>query len=419
MAGASYVGEVHERAKRAMEAWFAEIAAAPAAGLKTAAVMVSGAPVEILRALDIVPIFPEVGALQLAIRRRSLPMILRAEQEGYASDSCAYVKADIGMLLSGAAPAPSLVLCNYVGCNVYVKWFEHTSALTAAPLVMIDVPFARTAAPPAHDVVYVVRQLVELIETCERLTGRRLDMDRLREICALSARAEAAWSRCKALCKERPAPFDAYFDSINLMGPANCLRGTLAAAEVLEAAASAYEAMVEERRGPLEEERFRIVVEGPPPYPAYRSFRDLFARWGAVAVASTYSCVGGLWEFGYRHDPERPLESIAEHMLLENLTNRSLLDRGARIERYLRQWHGDALVIHSVKSCRLFSAGQGDMRERLVKECGFPVLMLESDLEDPRYYAEAQMKNRIDAFFEALEHKRALAAAGGAGRSGL
>jgi benzoyl-CoA reductase subunit B len=255
-----------------------------------------------------------------------------------------------------------------------------------------------------------VRQLEELIAVCERLSGRKLDLDRLSEILALSARAEEAWSRCKALAKARPAPFDAYFDAINLMGPANCLRGTLAGATVLEDAARAYGALAASKTGPLPDERFRIVVEGPPPYPSYRSFRGLFSRWGAVAVASTYSCVGGLWEFGFRHDPKRPLESIAEHMLLENLTNRSLVDRANRIERYLREWDADALVIHSVKSCRLFSAGQGDVRER-IRSLGFPVLVLESDLEDPRYYAEAQMKNRIDAFFEALEQKR-LARAG-------
>jgi benzoyl-CoA reductase subunit B len=404
-----------------MDAWFQEIAAAAREGRPSAVLMVSGAPVEILRALDIVPIYPEVNALQLAIRKKSLPMILRAEQEGYASDSCAYVKADVGMLLSNAAVRPTFVICNYVGCNVYVKWFEHVAAMTGAPLLMIDVPFARTRELLPEDVRYVVRQLEELIAAIERASGRRLDRDRLSEICALSARAEDAWSRCKALCKARPAPFDAYFDSINLMGPANCLRGTKAAAEVLEAAAAAYEAASAEGRGPLPEERFRIVVEGPPPYPAYRSFRDLFARWGAVAVASTYSCVGGLWEFGFRHDPARPLESIAEHMLLENLTNRSLIDRAARIERYLRDFGAEALVIHSVKSCRLFSAGQGDLRERIAREAGFPTLMLESDLEDPRYYAEAQMKNRIDAFFEALEHKKKLAGtrSDANGRTGL
>jgi len=31
---------------------------------------------------------------------------------------------------------------------------------------------------------------------------------------------------------------------------------------------------------------FRIVVEGPPPYPYFRAFRDMFAKWKACAVAS-------------------------------------------------------------------------------------------------------------------------------------
>jgi len=136
-----------------------------------------------------------------------------------------------------------------------------------------------------------------------------------------------------------------------------------------------------------------------------------------VAVASTYSTVGGLWEFGFHHDSNRPLESIAEHMLQWNVTNRNFLQRYEQIHRYLKEWSADALVIHSVKSCRLFSAGQGDMREYFTKELGIPTLLIESDIEDPRYFSEAQMKNRIDAFFESLEHKKILRAgvkAGGA-----
>jgi benzoyl-CoA reductase subunit B len=148
------------------------------------------------------------------------------------------------------------------------------------------------------------------------------------------------------------------------------------------------------------------VVEGPPPYPYYRNFRNLFERWGAVAVQSTYSTVGGLWEFGFFHDPDRPLESIAEQMILHNLCNRSIVERYKQIRRYVEEWNADALIIHSIKSCRLFSAGQGDMREYFIRELNVPTLMVESDLEDPRYYAEAQMKNRIDAFFEALKYKR-------------
>ena len=412
----AYQGRVHEDSRRLMTAWMGELGRAEAERRVTGAIMISGNCVELLRACHVLPMFPEVTALQNAIRHKSLPLILKAEQVGYSSDNCAYVKADVGLVLEGgfgpgkALPFPNLIVCNYVGCNVYVKWFEHLADISGGKLFMLDVPFARTDAPSADDIRYVVRQLEELIQLCESMTGRRFDIDELREVLALSARAQDGYARCKHLTKHHPAPFDSYFDSINMMGPINVLRGTPEAAAFFDAAVAEFESLVAQRLGPLSEERFRTVIEGPPPYPFYKSFRNLFTKWGAVAVQSTYSTVGGIWEFGFRHDPRRPLESIAEQMLCENLTNRSIVARYGQIRRYVEDWQADALVIHSIKSCRLFSAGQGDMREHFIKDLGVPTLLVESDLEDPRYYAEAQIRNRVDAFFEALEHKKLVAA---------
>lgn len=421
MAGAvterQYQGKVHEDSRALMAAWMGELGRAEEEKRPTAAIMISGNCVELLRACHVLPMFPEVTALQAAIRKKSLPLILKAEQVGYSSDNCAYVKADVGLFLEGQMgpgkpiPFPNLVVCNYVGCNVYVKWFEHLADISGAKLFMLDVPFARTEEPRPEDVRYVVAQLEELIALCEGLSGRRFDIDELRETLALAARAQDGYARCKHLTKHRPAPFDAYFDSINMMGPINVLRGTRAAADFFDVAVAEFEGLVAQGVGPLSEERFRTVFEGPPPYPSYKSFRNLFTKWGAVAVQSTYSTVGGIWEFGFRHDPRRPLESIAEQMLRENLTNRSIVARYGQIKRYVEEWEADALVIHSIKSCRLFSAGQGDMREYFTKDLGVPTLLVESDLEDPRYYAEAQIRNRIDAFFEALEHKKLTAGA--------
>jgi benzoyl-CoA reductase subunit B len=417
----AYQGRVHQRSRELMSAWMAELGQAEAEGRPTAALMISGNCVELLRACHLLPMFPEVTALQNAIRHKSLPLILKAEQAGYSSDNCAYVKADIGLCLDGGMgpgkpiPFPTLTVCNYVGCNVYVKWFEHLADISGSRLFMLDVPFARTDAPSEADLRYVVGQLRELIALAESVTGRKFDIDELREILADSARAQEGYARCKHLTKHRPAPFDAYFDSINMMGPINVLRGTREAAEFFAEAVAEFEGLAAQGLGPLSEERFRTVIEGPPPYPYYKNFRNLMSRWGAVAVQSTYSTVGGIWEFGFRHDPRRPLESIAEQMLCENLTNRSIVARYAQIRRYVEEWGADALVIHSIKSCRLFSAGQGDMREYFIKELGVPTLLVESDLEDPRYYAEAQIKNRIDAFFEALEHKKLVASPGAAG----
>ena len=411
----SYQGQIHLLQKEMMGNYFNQLTRCAEQGEgKAAYMLISGNPVELMLAFDLIPVYPEINALQLAVKKVALPFILKAEEIGYSMDNCAYVKADVGMFLGdrktpfATIPLPSLILCNYVGCNVYLQWFEHLAEYSDGTLYNLDIPFMRdpSGKPSPEDVTYVVRQLEEIIELCEKITGKKLDYAKLQRIVALSGGTGELWSKIKSLTKHVPSPFDAYFDSVTMMAPLYCLRGTEDGLRFFEAA---YKEMEEKARlgmGPLPEERFRFVIEGPPPWPYLRAFRDLFAKWGAVAVASTYSTVGGLWEFGFKHDSNRPLESIASHMLEWNLTNRNFLQRYDQIRRYVEEWSADALVIHSVKSCRLFSAGQGDMREYFTKELGIPTLLVESDIEDPRYFSEAQMKNRIDAFFESLEHKK-------------
>jgi benzoyl-CoA reductase subunit B len=409
-----YRGQIHKRQKDLMLKWYERLDEAARTGAPpTAAMMISGNCVELLEGFGAAPIYPEVNALQLAIRHQSLEPILAAEDLGYAADNCAYVKADIGCMLKGITPTggklptPTLVLCNFVGCNTYLKWFEHTAKLMNAPLYVIDVPFMRTDEPTKADVAYVVRQLEETVAKLEQLTGRKFDYDRFQQAVACSRQTEELWSEIKHLARSTPSPFDAYFDAITLMGPLYVHRAKPEGVEFFAAALAELKAKRDAGEGVYEKEHFRLVMEGPPPYPYFRTFRDMFAKWQACAVASTYSTVGGLWEFGFRHDPEKPFESVAMHMIAQNVTNRNYLQRYEQIRRYVDEWHADGVIIHFVKSCRLFSAGQGDMRDYFSKQLGVPTLYIESDLEDPRYFAEAQTRNRIDAFFEALEHSKA------------
>jgi benzoyl-CoA reductase subunit B len=413
-----YRGSIHQQQKDLMLAWYEQLDQAARGGSPaTVSMMVSGNCVELLEGFGAVPIYPEVNALQLAIRRQSLDPILAAEDLGYAADNCAYVKADIGCILKGITPTggklptPTLILCNFVGCNTYLKWFEHLAKLQQAPLYVIDVPFMRADEPSGSDLEYVVKQLQETVKKLEQLTGRKFDYDRFRQAVACSSRTEELWSQIKHLARRSPSPFDAYFDAITLMGPLYVYRARPEGVEFFEAALAELQTKADARKGVYEQEHFRLVMEGPPPYPYFRTFRDMFAKWQACAVASTYSTVGGLWEFGFRHNPENPFESVAMHMIAQNVTNRNFLQRYAQIRRYVEEWNADGVIIHFVKSCRLFSAGQGDMRDYFTKQLGIPTLYIESDLEDPRYFAEAQTKNRIDAFFETLEHSKTTATA--------
>jgi benzoyl-CoA reductase subunit B len=412
-APSEYRGQIHRQQKDLMLRWYERLDESARTGNPPAvSLMISGNCIELLEGFGAVPLYPEINALQLAIRHESLDPILAAEELGYAADNCAYVKADIGALIKGITPTgtqlpvPALLLCNFVGCNTYVKWFEHCAEFQGAPLTMLDVPFLRTTEPRSEDVAYIVRQLQEIVQQLEEITGRRFDIDRFREAVRCSAQVEEAWSRIKHLARCTPSPFDAYFDAITLMGPLYVYRGSPEGVAFFELALKEMEEKVARGEGIYDQEKFRIVIEGPPPYPFFRAFRDMFASWKATTVASTYSTVGGLWEFGFRHDPDHPFESLAMHMLVHNVTNRNYLQRYAQIRRYVEEWDADGVVIHFVKSCRLFSAGQGDMRDYFTRQLGIPTLYIESDLEDPRYFSEAQIKNRMDAFFEALEHAR-------------
>jgi benzoyl-CoA reductase subunit B len=65
----------------------------------------------------------------------------------------------------------------------------------------------------------------------------------------------------------------------------------------------------------------------------------------------------------------------------------------------------DGVVFHAIKSCRTVSTGLADSRRALTAARDVPTLFLESDMMDRRVVSEAQLKNRIDAFFEGLGTK--------------
>ncbi|MBI3669615.1 MAG: 2-hydroxyacyl-CoA dehydratase [Acidobacteria bacterium] len=401
--------------KKMLGDWYRRLENAPRDGTPVAYLFISGNIGELLRSFGFELLYPEVNALQCGIKKVAGDLILKAEDLGYSSDVCGYVKNDIGLATSGnrgpfgTLPKPDLLVCNYSGCNTYIKWFEALAEHYDAPVFLLDVPYRRTGETQRQeDLDYVVAQLEQLARVCAEMTGKPYDPDALSAQLENSRAAEDLWVRILESAQHRPAPFDAFFEAVFFMAPIYVLRGTRECVDYYEAAWKEIEERMAHKLGPVSEERFRVVIEGPPPWPNFRNFWELFKRWGVCCVASTYSKVGGIWDFGLRHDPRRPMESLAEYAV-NCYTNWDWTLRRHMLERYVSDYAADALVIHSVKSCRAFSVGQADVREHFTRSRDLPTLFLESDLADPRYFSEAQIRNRIDAFFEALEHRRVAA----------
>jgi len=157
--------------------------------------------------------------------------------------------------------------------------------------------------------------------------------------------------------------------------------------------------------GRLDDQRYRIVVEGPPNWTSFREFWKMFSDERAVMVASTYTKVGGTYDFGFRHDASDPLGTLADYCG-GCYTNHSLPNRIDMIVNYVEEYGADGFFINSVKSCNSFSAGQLMILREVEKRTGVPGGFIESDLVDPRYFSEANIKNRLESYFQMLEARR-------------
>jgi benzoyl-CoA reductase subunit B len=390
-------------------------------GRKVAATYVPGNLNELLMCFDLLNNLPEINAIQNGLRKKSGAMIVEAEKMGHSEDVCTYVKADIGSMAKGAIapngrpmPVPDLLLLSYTGCFTFMKWFELLRDDYGCETVMLHIPYEGDGKITENMRHYVVKQLKEeVIPTLERVSGVKFDIDRLREYLRNSAAAEDDFVWVLESAKNVPSPIDAYFGGVFYIGPIfTAFRGTEQAIDYYKLLRAEIEDRVSQGLGPvtpegeMTEEKYRLVVEGPPNWTSFRDFWKMFYDEGAVVVASTYTKVGGVYDFGFRHDPEHPLESLADYCL-GCYTNRNLPQRVKMIETYLDTYKADGFLINSVKSCNSFSAGQLLMMREIERRTGKPAAFIESDLVDPRYFSPANIRTRLESYFQMIEQKRA------------
>ncbi len=390
-------------------------------GLKVSSTYVPGNLNELLMCFDLLNNLPEINAIQNGMRKQSGRLIMDAEKMGHSEDVCTYVKADIGNMAKGAIapngkpmPVPDLLLLSYTGCFTFMKWFELLREEYDCRTVMLHVPYQGDGRITDNMRDYVVKQLKdEVIPALEEVSGIRFDIDRLREHLRKSAEAEDDLVWVLESAKNRPSPIDAYFGGVYYIGPIfTAFRGTEDAVEYYRMLRAEIEERIASGKGPvtpegdLEVEKYRLVVEGPPNWTSFRDFWKMFYDEGAVVVASTYTKVGGVYDYdGFRHDPERPLESLAEYCL-GCYTNRNLPTRVDMIQRYMEDYEADGVLVNSIKSCNSFSAGQLMMMREVERRTGKPAAFIETDLVDPRYFSAANVKNRLESYFQMIDQKR-------------
>ena len=421
------VGRGNKEGARLFRGWFDDLNRTAEQDRRAAYVFVMGSLAELLRVFDLPIVFPEINSLQTAVRKVAHEYLNEAEDYGYSPDICGYVKADVAVQLRGGEhpmgriPKPAIAVCTNA-CNTYIKWAEIWERMYDIPIFTLDIPGTRAAGTqtwPGHpdfenDRRYVAAQLKELVTLCEDLTGIKFDIDRLRETMGYTNAMSRSWKRVLELNQSRPSVFNAVSDGTIYLGVCNGFRGTATGAAYFQDLVEEMEYKAAHGVGTLAEEQHRLLFVGVPCYPIFRRFNELFTELGGTFVNSTYLWfASGGSNLGFEYDLSRPLESLADGVLI---SVRDAMDSMFFPVQILLDmidtYQADGIVYHPIKSCRTVSTGLADSRRALMEARDIPSLFMESDMMDRRVVSEAQLKNRVDAFFEGLAARKRQSAVG-------
>ena len=279
-----------------------------------------------------------------------------------------------------------------------LHWYRVLADYFDCPLVLIDTPFLYEEARE-HDVAYVRRQIEDMIHVAEEIAGKKLDHARFAEVMENARRGAELWLEVLNRSQSRPAPMTA-FDGFIHMGPIVDMRGEAVTVDYYERMLRELDARVARGIGAIKNERYRVLWDNLPIWFKIGELSKWLAEHGVNVVASTYTYAWG--ELAPMIDPGNPLDSMAR-VYLHPILNRSTGHKLASMKKMVDEFQLDGVILHSDRSCKPYSLGQIDQRDRLSKTLGIPALLLEADHNDPRDYSDEQGMNRLEAFVEMME----------------
>ncbi len=369
---------------------------------KKIAWITSGAPVEPLIAMGIIPIYPENHGAMIGASKQGAYFCSQAEKMGYSSEICSYARADIGCSILkggpvGGLPKPDMLICCNNICGTVLKWYEVQARYYNVPLFIFDAPFCHTEF--SHEAEnYLKEEFYEYIDFLEKVCRKKFDYDKFDEVARLSLQTQRLWQAVLDTAINKPAPISA-FDAFFHLSLIVTLRGEKIAADYYSKLLTEMQERAANKIGIIKNEKYRLLWDNLPIWFRMRWLSDKFASYDACIVADTYTSA---WCGAIKY--------IDENNFLESMSfaySRIYLNIGVdlmadMVIEMIDKYGIDGFIMHSNRSCKPYSLGQYDIARIVRKKRDIPVLIIESDMTDERNFSESQIENRIDAFMEMM-----------------
>jgi benzoyl-CoA reductase/2-hydroxyglutaryl-CoA dehydratase subunit BcrC/BadD/HgdB len=387
-----------------MGQYFADLGRGASEGKKTAWCTSVG-PAELLRALGFNVYFPENHGAMLGAARMTADLIPLANARGFSPDICSYLTSDIGSYLKGETPLQKMKLTgppkadvlvfNTNQCRDVKDWFQFYAREWNVPCLGVNTPRSVDVVDERL-VNHVARQMEDLVAPLEQIAGRRLDIDRLREVIDLSRQTTSLWKAVLETAVHVPSPLT-FFDGTIQMGPAVVMRGLPEALQYYQLLLAELHKRISGQVAAVEGEKFRIYWEGMPIWGKLSPLATQFLELKMCVVASTY-CNSWIFE---DLDPAHPFEGMAR-AYSSIFICRSEGFKEAYVQEMVARFKADGILYHDAKTCPNNSNNRYGLPQRVQQALGRPYLVVNGDLNDLRLYSEEQTRTSIEAFVEQM-----------------
>lgn len=359
----------------------------------------SNFPVEIPETLGLATAYPENQAAGIAARGAGERMCEEAEADGYSNDICAYARISMAYAKLKECPEqdvamPDVLLCCNNICNCMIKWYENLAIELNIPMILLDIPFNPDYEVSQAEIDYVSAQFWDAVHTLENLFDLKWSDERFKEVTGFSCRSSRAWLDATAQAKYTPSPFNG-FDLLNHMAVMVTARGKEAAGEAMEQLLKEYKENHENGTSTYRgEEKYRVMFEGIACWPYLRATSHGLRDRGINMVTTIYADAFG---FDYHSFDEM----IAAYCSVPNAINLEK-SRDKRI-KLCKDNNVEGLLVHTNRSCKLWSGFMSEMSRQIGEACGIPVTSFDGDQADPRNFSEAQYDTRVQGLMEIME----------------
>ena len=358
-------------------------------------------PVEILYAMDIVPMHTEITAWMTALFAGSCADLLAASNEvGLAPEICSPYRVLTGALAVGSLPRPDAVLWTNFVCDNAAKSGDLIMHMTGCPGFFVDCPFKQTN----RENQYLKEELEDMICFLEKQSGHQMAWDKFSENVERTDRQIELFREIAGLRQTIPSPFPPQ-DFLKLFTVDCLFAGQPEATKYLETVRQELIDTIRAGKEVSSPECIRVMNLGMPPILLLGAIERASLKHGAVSVVDPFLCN---WPEG-RLDPQKPLDSVVKRMGMNPvmLTYGPLEERAInKIVEYALQYKVDGAINYAHIGCRQSAAIIKPLKDSL-SQIGIPTLVLDCDIIDTTVTPEEELCSKLEQFFELLEERAA------------